>query len=298
MIGKTLTHYKILERIGQGGMAVVYKAEDTKLQRVVALKLLPFHLAESSEEKTRLVREARAAGALAHPNITLIYEIDAADGQPFIAMEYLQGKTLQQQLTTGPLSLDEILDIAIQVGEGLAAAHAHGILHRDLKSSNIMITPKGDVKIMDFGLAHLKDRPKLTMTGCALGSLPYSSPEQVAGAESDERGDIFSFGVVLYKLLAGKLPFRGKCQAELVYAILNVNPAPLTERREEVPPALEKIVGKALEKTPAARYQSVAEMLADLRQLQRSRQIGNFGKRKSILRPQPEGDFYSLDFAH
>jgi serine/threonine protein kinase len=207
MIGKIISHYKILEKLGEGGMGVVYKAEDTKLKRTVALKFLPPHISESGEEKERFIHEAQSASALNHPNIATIHEIDEFDGQMFIVMEYVEGRTLKQVIEKEALSIKRVLDIGIQLCEGLAMAHEKGIVHRDIKSDNIMLTPRGQVKIMDFGLAKLKGATKLTKTRSTLGTLAYMSPEQAQGEEVDSRSDIFSFGVVLYELLTGTLPF-------------------------------------------------------------------------------------------
>ena len=197
MIGKTISNYKILDKLGEGGMGVVYKAQDTKLDRIVALKFLPQYLASDLSEKERFFHEAKAASALNHTNITVIYEINEYEGQVYIAMEYVEGKTLKELIETETVSLKKILDIAIQICEGLAAAREKGIIHRDIKSDNIMLTSKGQVKIMDFGLAKLKGATKLTKVGSTLGTAAYMSPEQASGEEVDHRTDIFSFGVVL-----------------------------------------------------------------------------------------------------
>ncbi|MFX0212292.1 MAG: serine/threonine protein kinase, partial [Candidatus Hodarchaeota archaeon] len=203
MIGKTISHYKILEKLGEGGMGVVYKAEDTKLDRIVALKFLPENLLCDEEAKKRFVHEAKAASALNHPNITTVHEIDEVDGKCFIAMEYIEGKEKG-------LSIEEVLRIALQTAEGLSKAHQKDIVHRDIKSDNIMFTPDGLIKIMDFGLAKLKGVTKLTKTGSTLGTLQYMSPEQAQGEEIDHRSDIFSFGVILYEMITGQLPFKGE----------------------------------------------------------------------------------------
>jgi serine/threonine protein kinase len=208
MIGQTILHYKILAKLGEGGMGVVYKAEDTKLKRLVALKFLPSSIMASEAEKTRFIHEAQAAAALNHPNICTIYEINEIDEQAFIAMEFVEGQSLKEKIEDGPLKLDEALNIAMQVAEGLQAAHEKGITHRDIKPANVMITTKGQAKIMDFGLAKLAgQKTRLTKTGMTVGTLAYMSPEQIQGLDADARSDIFSFGVTLYEMLTRQLPF-------------------------------------------------------------------------------------------
>jgi serine/threonine-protein kinase len=267
MIGKTISHYKILEKLGEGGMGVVYKAQDTKLDRLVALKFLPKHLLCDSEAKTRFEHEAKAASALDHPNIATIYEIDEVEGQCFISMAYVEGKSIKELLKVKTFSLNEVLDIGIQICEGLAMAHEKGIVHRDIKSDNIMVTPRGQVKIMDFGLAKLRGVSKLTRTGSTVGTLAYMSPEQVQGIEVDQRSDVFSFGVVLYEMITGQLPFKGEHEAAVVYSIINETPEPLARYKVNVPEELQRIVDKALVKGRAERYQHVDEMMADLRSI-------------------------------
>jgi len=227
VIGKTVSHYKILEKLGEGGMGVIYKAHDTKLDRDVALKFLPQHLTGDPIEKERFYHEARAASALNHPNIMTIYEINEHEGQLFIATELIEGKTLKEVVKSGPLTIKNVLDIAIQIGDGLASAHEKGIVHRDIKSENVMLTSRGQAKIMDFGLAKVKGATKLTKTGSTVGTAAYMSPEQAQGEEVDHRSDIFSFGVVLYELLTGKLPFRGEHHAAIIYSIINDDPQPI-----------------------------------------------------------------------
>ncbi|MCJ7578614.1 MAG: serine/threonine protein kinase, partial [candidate division Zixibacteria bacterium] len=234
MIGKTISHYKILEKLGEGGMGVVYKAQDTKLDRIVALKFLPQHLTSDPVEKERFVHEAKAASALNHPNVTTIYEIDEFEGQMFIVMEYCEGKTLKQIIEKETLSVRKVLDIGIQICEGLVVAHEKGIVHRDIKSANIMLTPRGQVKIMDFGLAKLKGGTKLTQTRSTLGTAAYMSPEQAQGEEVDQRSDVFSFGVVLYELLTGRLPFEGEHQAAIIYSIINEEPQSVARFNNQV----------------------------------------------------------------
>ncbi len=269
MIGKTISHYRILEKLGEGGMGVVYKAQDTRLDRIVALKFLPKHLLCDHEAKMRFTQEAKAASALSHPNITTIYEIDEVEGQCFISMEYIAGGSTKELLKGKTLSLKDILDIAIQIGEGLNTAHKKDIVHRDIKSDNIMLTDEGVVKIMDFGLAKLKGVTKLTKTGTTLGTTQYMSPEQAQGKQADHRSDIFSFGVVLYEMITGGLPFKGEHEAAVIYSIVNETPEPLARYKASVPEGLQRIVDKALKKDLVTRYQSAADLIADLKGLQK-----------------------------
>jgi eukaryotic-like serine/threonine-protein kinase len=267
MIGKTISHYKILEKLGEGGMGVVYKAQDTKLDRIVALKFLPPHLLYDAEAKARFEHEAKAASSLSHTNITTIHEIDEFEGQMFIVMEYCEGKTLKEVIEKETPSIKKVLDIGIQVCEGLAIAHEKGIVHRDIKSNNIMLTPRGQVKIMDFGLAKLRGVSKLTKTGTTLGTMYYMSPEQVQGMEVDQRSDIFSFGVVLYEMITGQLPFKGEHEAAIIYSIINETPEPLARYKANAPEELQRIVDKTLEKNREMRYQQIDELRADLKKL-------------------------------
>jgi len=269
MIGKTISHYQILEKLGEGGMGVVYKAQDTKLDRIVALKFLPKHLLCDEEAKTRFAHEAKAASALNHPNITTIHEIDEAEGECFIAMEYIEGKSIKELVEEKGLSIEEILRIAIQIAEGLSKAHQKDIVHRDIKSDNILLTHDGLAKIMDFGLAKLKGVTKLTKTGTTLGTLQYMSPEQAQGKEADHRSDIFSFGVVLYEMITGQLPFKGEHEAAVIYSIVNETPEPLARYKANVPEGLQRMVDKALQKDPNTRYQTAADITADLKGLQK-----------------------------
>jgi len=270
MIGKTVSHYKILEKLGEGGMGVVYKAEDTKLKRTVALKFLPSSIMASEAEKTRFVHEAQAAAALNHPNICTIYEIDEADGQQFIAMEFVEGQSLKAKIEAGPLKLDEALGIAMQAAEGLQAAHEKKITHRDIKPANVMITNKAQAKIMDFGLAKLAGRTVITKEGTTVGTVAYMSPEQGRGEEVDQRTDIWALGVVLYEMITGQHPFKGLYEQALVYSILNENPEPITGLRSGVPMELERIINKALAKNADERYQHADEILVDLRSMQKN----------------------------
>jgi serine/threonine protein kinase/predicted Zn-dependent protease len=267
MIGKTISHYKILDKLGEGGMGVVYKAQDTKLDRIVALKFLPKHLLCDEEAKTRFAHEAKAASALNHTNITTIYEIDEVEGECFICMEYIEGKSIKELIKQKMLSIEEILNISIQIAEGLNAAHKKGIVHRDIKSDNIMLTDEGLVKIMDFGLAKLRGVSKLTKTGTTLGTMQYMSPEQVQGIEVDQRSDIFSFGVVLYEMITGQLPFKDEHEAAIIYSILNETPEPLARYKSGVSAELQSIISKALAKDKGLRYQHADELAADLKRL-------------------------------
>ncbi|MCH8069957.1 MAG: protein kinase, partial [Candidatus Marinimicrobia bacterium] len=252
-----------------GGMGIVYKAEDTKLKRTVALKFLTPQALGTEEEKTRFVHEAQAAAALDHPNICTIYEIDEADEKTFIAMAHIDGQSLKDKIESGPLKLEDALDIGIQVAEGLQEAHEKGIVHRDIKSANIMMTEKGQAKIMDFGLAKLASSPGVTKEGTTMGTAAYMSPEQARGEGVDHRTDIWSLGVVLYEMITGKLPFRGEYELAVVYSILNEDPEPITGLRMGVPMELDRIVTKTLAKNPDERYQHVDELIVDLHQLKK-----------------------------
>jgi tetratricopeptide (TPR) repeat protein len=271
--GTMISHYRIIKKIGEGGMGVVYKAEDTKLDRTVALKFLPPHLLCDTEARARFEHEAKAASALNHPGIATIHEIDEADGQCFIAMEYLEGGSLKARMEK-PLSLTEILALAIQIGEGLDAAHQSGVVHRDIKPDNIMLTRRGTAKIMDFGLAKLRGVTRLTRTGTTLGTLRYMSPEQIQGKEVDQRSDIFSFGVVLYELVTGNLPFKGEYEEAVFYSILNETPDPLARYRSDVPEGLQRIVDRALAKDISERYQHADDMVAELKHEKRLLETG------------------------
>ena len=273
MVGQNISHYRVLQKLGEGGMGVVYKAEDLKLERPVALKFLAAHALEDPEHKTRFVREAKAAARLDHQNICPVYEIDEADGQTFLAMAYLEGQTLKDKIAERPLKLEEALDIAIQTVEGLKAAHQKEIVHRDIKPANLMVTAEGQVKIMDFGLAQLADRSKLTKTATILGTPAYMSPEQAQREPTDRRTDIWSLGVVIYEMITGRLPFEGERQEAILYAIGNEEPEPITAMRARVPMDLERIVGKALAKDRGARYQHMDDLLVDLRQLKKTRDL-------------------------
>ncbi len=265
MIGKTISHYHILGKLGEGGMGVVYRAEDTKLKRQVALKFLSPLLTRSPEAIDLFVQEARAASALDHPNICTIHEIEeTGDGQVFIAMACYEGATLKERLASGPLGVEDSLDIAMQVADGLREAHRKGIIHRDINSFNIIVTDTGRAKIMDFGVAKLAGTPGAPGPKTLVGTVAYVSPEQVKYEEVDERTDIWSLGVVLYEMLSGKLPFNADYEQALVYSVLNEEPEPLSSLRDDVPPALQHVVSRALEKDRDKRYQNVEEFLHDL----------------------------------
>ena len=264
MVGQVISHYRILERTGAGGMGVVYKAEDLALKRLVALKFLPPDLTRDPEARSRFVHEAQAASSLDHANICAIHEIGEQDGQTFIVMGYYDGETLKTRIGRGPLPVDEAVSITIQLAQGLGKAHEAGIVHRDIKPANIILAKDGNAKILDFGLAKVSGRTLLTKSGTTLGTAAYMSPEQARGEAIDSRSDLWSLGVTLYEMLSGARPFESDYDQALVYSILNAEPAPLRRIRTEVPEGLEKISRRALQKNPAERYQTAAELIADL----------------------------------
>ena len=266
MIGESILHYIILEKLGEGGMGIVYLAEDTTLERKVAIKFLPRHIAGNSEERERFKIEAKSAAALNHPNIATIYAIEESGDDTFIVMEFIDGIELKEKIKSGPSPTKEAVNIAIQIAEGLGAAHKKGIIHRDIKSQNIIITSEGKVKIMDFGLAKVGKGTQLTQIGSTIGTIAYMSPEQTKGDEVDQRTDIWSFGVVLYEMVNGKMPFKGEYDQAVIYSILNEEP----EAANEIDEGLKHIIRKALKKDPEERYQTAGEMAEELRTINQS----------------------------
>jgi len=288
MIGKTILHYKILSKLGEGGMGVVYRAHDTELDREVAIKFLPRQIAASAEERERFKIEAKAAASLNHANIATIYSIEKTDDETFIVMEYIKGQELKDKIDAGPLPIDDTLNIAIQIAKGLQAAHSKDVIHRDIKSANIMLTDEGDVKIMDFGLAKVGGLTRLTKEGTTLGTVAYMSPEQARGEDVDQRSDIFSLGVLLYEMLTGQVPFKGDYDQAITYSILNEEAEPVTGLRTGVPMGLERIVNKSLEKDPSVRYQHADEFIADLRKLKKDSETKEILSQPGVKQAQPE----------
>jgi len=287
MIGDTISHYKILEKLGEGGMGVVYKAQDTKLDRIVALKFLPAQYASDKELKSRFKREAQAAAALNHPNIITIHEVAEYENRPYFAMEYVEGESLKDLITRKDLSIDKVADIAMQICEGLAKAHEVGIVHRDVKPQNILIDKDGRARILDFGLAKLKKDAMLTRTGSTVGTVAYMSPEQAQGEEVDYRSDIFSLGVVLYEMITGQLPFKSEHEAAMIYSIVNENPEPLARYKSNVPDELKRMVDKTMVKSREMRYQHVDDLRADLIQFKTEVESGVTKTLMTKAKPSP-----------
>jgi non-specific serine/threonine protein kinase len=305
MIGETVSHYKILDKLGEGGMGVVYKAQDTKLDRPVAVKFLPSHLSSSQENKARFIQEAKAAAVLNNPNILSVYDIDGQNGKMFFVMEFVEGKTLKSHITNlkagEGIPVRQALDWTTQLAQGLKAAHEKNIVHRDIKPENVMLTKEGMPKIMDFGIAKLKGSTGMTRTGTSLGTLAYMSPEQAQGMPADHRSDIWSLGVVLYEMLTGELPFKGEHEAALMYLIVNEQPLTPSSHDRRVPPPVDSFVMKMLEKERDRRFQSMSDVLTSLQEVSTEvENAGQAGKTKAIallpfenISPDKESDYFS-----
>ncbi len=301
MIGQTILHYNILEKLGEGGMGVVYKAEDTKLKREVAIKFLPHQISANKEEKQRFEIEAQAAAALNHPNIATIYAIEESDNEVFIAMEYIKGIELKDKISNVLPPVEESINIIEQISQGLKAAHLKGITHRDIKSSNIMMTDSGQIKIMDFGLAKVRGISQITKFGTTLGTTAYMSPEQARGEHVDQRTDIWSLGIITFELLTGKTPYEGEFEQAIIYSILNEEPKSLISLRKDAPLKLERIVMKMLAKNKEQRYQDTTEILNDLNDLKKSdSSVDKSDEKKTIavlpfanISPDKEADYFA-----
>jgi serine/threonine-protein kinase len=282
MLGKTVSHYQIMEKLGGGGMGIVYRARDTKLDRLVALKFLPPYAAEDDREKQRLMREAKAASSLDHANICNVHEIgETDDGQLFIVMAHYDGETLKKKIHRGPMKLLHALDVAIQIGEGLSRAHESGITHRDIKPANVIVTNRGEAKVVDFGLAKLTGQTRITATGQTVGTVAYMSPEQGRGEPVDHRTDIWSLGVLVHEMVMAKLPFKGEQEVALLYSIMNEPEEPVSNVRDDVRFELQNIISKALEKNSGERYQHVDDMVVDLKALRKKLEGGGIRRHTS-----------------
>src|SRR4030066_391826 len=282
MINKTVSHYKIISQVGQGGMGVLYLAEDLELNRKAVLKFLPPDMMNDPETNLRFKREAQSAGSLSHPNIVTIYDVGVHENKTFIAMEYVEGKTLREMINSDELTIERITDISVQICEGLNEAHSKGITHRDIKPENILIDEKGKVKIVDFGLAKIKNVSRgITKQDSTVGTLKYMSPEQIRNQNVDHRSDIWSFGVILYEMITGKYPFKGEHDASLFYSIINQSPEPLARYKVNISEGFQRIINKSLDKDPETRYQHIDELLSDIRR--EKKESGEFktGVRKS-----------------
>jgi len=302
MIGSTISHYNVIEKLGGGGMGVVYKAQDLRLNRFAALKFLPPHISIDEEEKKRFILEARAASSLEHNNICTVYEIDESpDGQIFIALAFYDGETLKKKIQKGPLKLLETIDITVQVAEGMAVAHKQGIVHRDIKPANIMITDQNIVKILDFGLAKLSGQSKITVAGTTLGTIAYMSPEQAAGDNINHRTDIWSLGVMFYEMLTGEVPFKAEHERAIIYMIINQELLPPSSLDRKIPHQVDSLVSKLLEKDPNIRYQSMEDLVKDLKTVKNEIETSSTAsKTKAIavlpfdnISPDKENDYFS-----
>ncbi|MDP1675262.1 MAG: protein kinase [Bacteroidota bacterium] len=287
MIGQTIGQYTILEHIGEGGMGVVYKAQDNKLNRIVALKFLPHHLAKGTTEQSRFLQEAQAAAVLNHPNICVIHDVREEDGKQFIVMEFVEGATIRETIQKGQIKLDTAIDYAIQIAEALEEAHSKGIVHRDIKADNIMINSKNQIKVMDFGLAKLKGSLKLTRTSSTVGTLAYMAPEQMQGGDVDPRSDIFAFGVLFFEMLSGRLPFRGEHEAAMMYSIINEDPENIQKYITDAPAELSFLLKTALEKNPDDRFQHMSDIVRDLRRLKK--------QSSRVNRPAYSGEYQKFE---
>lgn len=267
MIGKTISHYKILEKLGDGGRSTVYKAEDIRLERTVALKVMSEKLHKNARARIRFLREAQAVAQLDHPNICMVYEVDAVEGCTFIAMAYVEGQSVSQMLESGPMEIEDVIDISLQTAAGLNAAHRKKIIHRDIKDGNIMLNEDGVVKILDFGLSKPLTKDDITRPRALLGTVPYMSPEQATGKPVDFRTDIWSLGVVMYRMLTGAHPFTGKNVGQMIDSILKDKPPRIRELREDAPARLDLCVQKMMDKSRRRRYESMGDVTKELKRV-------------------------------